>query len=412
MLNKDIMSEALIRPFKGLIYNKQKIDDISLCVCPPYDIIPDPSIYYNRSGFNAVRLELPLATPQATEYDEAARTLDAWLKDRVLTTDAAETVYIYEQEFQADGATYMRRGLIPLVKLDRSRILTHEETRKAAREDRERLIHRLKTFTSLIFSLYDDEEKAIEKLLESSEKEKMYDFIDELSMANRFYRMTDPAEISRLTGLMDDKRIYVADGHHRLSVAFKLGLPYVAMYLTDMHAEGIVILPYHRIIQSQRKMSLGDLLGRVKGNLAMEKVSLTDPGTLKGALKRLTSGQNPSFGLYSKDDKAHLYVLAQERPFFTDETTPEGLRRLSVNIAHSGLLKRLFGIKEEEISFIKDAAEAVQIVNEGGAELALFVPPTTVDEVRDVAEHGLYMPPKSTYFYPKVITGLVFHRYA
>ena len=406
------MPDSLVCPFKGLIYNKQRVDDISLCVCPPYDIIPDPSIYYNRSGFNAVRLELPLATPQATEYDEAARTLEAWLKDRVLTSDAAETVYIYEQEFQVDGATYMRRGFIPLVKLDRRRILTHEETRRAAREDRERLIHRLKTFTSLIFSLYDDEEKAIEKLLESSEKEKMYDFTDELSIANRFYRMTDPAQIGRLTELMDDKRIYVADGHHRLSVAFKLGLPYVAMYLTDMHAEGIVILPYHRIIQSQRKMPLGDLLGRVKGNLAAEKVPFTDPGTLNGVLKSLTSGPNPSFGLYSKDDKAHLYVLAQERPFFTDETTPESLRKLSVNIAHSGLLKGLFGIKDEEISFVKDVAEAVRIVNEGGAELALFVPPTTVDEVRDVAEHGLYMPPKSTYFYPKVITGLVFHRYA
>ena len=412
MLNKDVMSEALIRPFKGLIYNKQKIDDISLCVCPPYDIIPDPSIYYNRSGFNAVRLELPVATAQATEYDEAGRTLEAWLRDRVLTSDATETVYMYEQEFQADGATYVRRGLIPLVKLDRSRILTHEETRKAAREDRERLIHRLKTFTSLIFSLYDDEEKAVEKLLESSAKEKMYDFIDELSIANRFYRMTDPAEIGRLTELMDNKRIYVADGHHRLSVAFKLGLPYVAMYLTDMHAEGIVILPYHRIIRSQRKMPLGNLLGRVAGSLAMEKVPLTDPGTLKGVLKRLASGPNPSFGLYSKDDKAHLYVLAQGRPFFTDETTPESLRRLSVNIAHSGLLKGLFGIKEEEISFIQDAAEAVRIVSEGSAELALFVPPTTVNEVRDVAEHGLYMPPKSTYFYPKVITGLVFHTYA
>jgi len=144
----------------------------------------------------------------------------------------------------------------------------------------------------------------------------------------------------------------------------------------------------------------------------MEKVPLTDPGTLKGVLKRLASGPNPSFGLYSKDDKAHLYVLAQGRPFFTDETTPESLRRLSVNIAHSGLLKGLFGIKEEEISFIQDAAEAVQIVSEGSAELALFVPPTTVNEVRDVAEHGLYMPPKSTYFYPKVITGLVFHTYA
>jgi uncharacterized protein (DUF1015 family) len=107
-----------------------------------------------------------------------------------------------------------------------------------------------------------------------------------------------------------------------------------------------------------------------------------------------------------------MYILSQRTPFFTDEATPESLRKLSVNVAHSGLLKGLFGIKEEEISFVKDAPEAVQFVNEGRYDLALFVPSTTVEEVRDVADHGLYMPPKSTYFFPKVLTGLVFHKYA
>jgi uncharacterized protein (DUF1015 family) len=359
-----------------------------------------------------VRLELPVATPPATEYDEASRTLQSWLSDQVLTMDATETVYVYEQEFQIDGATRVRRGMIPLVRLDRKRILTHEETRKAAREDRERLIQRLKTFTSLIFSLYEDREKAVGRLLESCAKEKLYDFTDELSITNRFYRMTDPGEIGRLVELMDGKNIYVADGHHRLSVAFKLGLPYVAMYLTDMHEEGIVILPYHRLVQSQRDFRLDGLLSRIKGSLVAERLAMSGPDALKDALRRLASGPNPSFCLYSKDDKEHLYVLTQERPFFTDEATPESLRRLSVNIAHSGLLKGLFGIQDDEILFVKDAAEAVRSVSEGGAALALFVPPTSVDEVRDVAEHALYMPPKSTYFYPKVITGLVFHAYA
>ncbi len=406
------MTGPLIRPFKGLIYNKQKIGDIRLCVCPPYDIIPDPSLYYGRSAFNAVRLELPLATPPATQYDEAAKTLQAWLADNVLVTDAYETIYIYEQEFQVDGVTHLRRGLIPLVQLDRDRILTHEETRKAARQDRELLIYRLKTFTSLIFALYDDRQKHIGTLLESASKEKMYEFVDELSIVNRFYKMSDPREIERLAALMDDKKIYIADGHHRLSVAFKLGLPNVAMYLTDMYAEGIVILPYHRIVRSQESMALNHLLGKVKGFLAVERVAHTSPAALRETLRRLSAGPNPSFALYSKDDRAHLYILIQEKPFFTDEATPESLRRLSVNVAHSGLLKALFGVKEEEISFVNDAAEAVQSVDRGVADFALFVPPTTVDEVRDVAEHGLYMPPKSTYFYPKVISGLVFHSYA
>jgi uncharacterized protein (DUF1015 family) len=406
------MLEPLIRPFKGIVYNRKRVDDISRCVCPPYDIIPDPRVYYERSAFNTIRLELPLATSSTTEYDEAAKTLQSWLREGILAADAAETIYVYEQEFTIDGTTYARRGLIPLVHLDHARILTHEETRKAAREDRERLIQRLKTFTSLIFALYDDKQKKIENLLLSSEKELMYDFSDELSIRNRFYRMNDAAQIRELVALMEEKSIYIADGHHRLSVAFKLGLPYVAMYLTDMYSEGIVILPYHRIVRSTSNVSLAQLLEKIKGLLRVERVALTGPEKLKAAVKGLVSGLNPSFGLFCKDDKAHLYILSQEKPLFTDKATPESLRRLSVNVAHTALLKGLFGIKEEEISFVNDASEAVQLVNEGRSDLALFVPPTTVDEVRDVAEHGLYMPPKSTYFFPKVLSGLVFHHYA
>ena len=197
-----------------------------------------------------------------------------------------------------------------------------------------------------------------------------------------------------------------------MSVAFKLGLPYVAMYLTDMYSEGIVILPYHRIVRSQHDRPLVQLIEKTKGFLCVEKVALNGPEKLRTIVRNLASGPNSSFGLLCKDDKTHIYILSQEAPLLTDEATPETLRKLSVNIAHAGLLKGLFGIREEEISFINDAPEAVQLVNEGRSDLALFVPATTVDEVKAVAEHGLYMPPKSTYFSPKVLTGLVFHKYA
>jgi uncharacterized protein (DUF1015 family) len=406
------MCEPLIRSFKGLLYDTQKIDDIRRCVCPPYDVIPDPRIYYERSTFNAVRLELPLATPPSTEYDEAARTLEGWLRDAILFTDVAETIYIYEQEFESEGTRLMRRGLIPLVKLDPAHIFTHEETRKEARQDRERLIHRLKTFTSLIFALYEDHHESIERLLASSDKEKLYDFSDDLSITNRFYRMKDPAQIREIATLMKDKDFYIADGHHRLSVALKLGLPYVAMYLTNMYSDGIVILPYHRIVKSQQERPLAQLLQSVDRFFSVKQIALNGPDSLRTVVRRLGSGSSPSFVIFCKEDPRHVYVLSEKASPLADNTMAESLRNLSVNVAHNGLLKGLFGIKEEEISFVKDAFEAVQSVNEGRCDLALLVPPTTVKEMKDVADHGLYMPPKSTYFFPKVLSGLVFYKYA
>ncbi len=406
------MTLPLIRPFKGVLYNRQKIADISQCVCPPYDIIPDPAVYYARSPYNVIRLELPIATQGRSEYDEAAATLHDWMRDQVLTADAADTIYIYDQEFTVDGRTYSRRGLIPLVKVSPETILTHEQTRKAAREDREKLIYRLKTYTSLVFSLYEDKQKQVAELLAACDKELLYSFDDELSIRNRFYRMKDPAQIASLAELMEGKKLYIADGHHRLSVAYKLGLPYVAMYLTDMHAQGIVIFPYHRVVKLESPRPVSALLSAAEGSFSVEKVPIGSEGVLTERVRNLPSSPHPSFGLFCREDPEHLYVMSQQRPLFDKDAMPETLSNLSVTIAHAGLLKGCFGIKEEEISFTHDAHEAVQAVKDGRYDCALLVPPTTVDEVRQIADRALYMPPKSTYFFPKILTGLVLYTYA
>jgi uncharacterized protein (DUF1015 family) len=405
------MSDALIKPFRGLLYNKKKVEDAATFVCPPFDVISDPEPYYERSPFNAVRLELPLPAEGADAYDAAARTLDTWLSGQILSLDGRETIYTYEQEFTLQGRTRRRRGIIPLVRLDRQRIFTHEETRKEAREDRERLARRLKTFTSLVFAMYEDPSGEIEGLVEGARKEEIYDFVDDLSLRNRFSRMTDASEMAGLAAAMGARHLYIADGHHRLSVAFKLGLSHVPVYLTDMHAEGIAILPYHRAVLLKEKRGREEIISALEPYFTLSGAALSSEAGLNELVDACSSSPTLSFLLYFNGKKPSLSMLTQKKALLFDPGSPEIMRRLKVNAIHRGVLTHLLGVKDEEISFLNSPEEARRLVNEGRYDFALFVPATSVEEVKAIAENGLFMPPKSTYFYPKILTGLVFYKY-
>ena len=396
------------KPFSGILYNKAKIGDIAPCVCPPYDVISDTRVYYERSPFNAIRLELPVADNGIDKYTNARRTFEEWLREGVLFADPKETVYIYEQEFTVSGKSYVRRGFIALNKLDRERILTHEQTRSKAKEDREKLITSLKAFTSLVFGLYEDRDFEIESLLQASRREALYDFADEQNIVNRFYRMSQPDEIERLTSLMDARKIYVADGHHRLDVSYRLNVSHIPIYLTNMYSEGIVILPYHRLVTLEKKRPLAEMLALLESHAAVRKIPVSGPQPLEQISGIIASSADPAFGLYSTEDRGNAYLLSVPGP-----TTGSGpLERLKVNILHTGLLKQVLGIREEEISFTQDTAELFQAVRQGSVDMAFVLPSTTTDEVKEVADNGLDMPPKSTFFYPKILTGLIYHKYA
>ena len=377
-------------------------------MCPPYDVISDSRAYYERSPFNAIRLELPEAADGADKYATARRTFDEWLRDGILLADQTETIYIYEQEFTVGGTSYLRRGFIALNKLDKGRILTHEQTRSKAKEDREKLITSLRAFTSLVFGLYEDRGLEIEQLLETSQKDMLYDFLDEQDIRNRFYRMSDPGEIERLSSLMNARKLYVADGHHRLDVSYRLNISHIPIYLTNMYSEGIVILPYHRMVRLENKRPLEQVLALLDSHVRVEKLPLGDSRPVGQTLKLIASSVEPSFGLYSGEDPGHVYLLSVTG----EERKGSPLERLKVNILHSGLLKGVLGIREEEISFTQDVDELLGSVREGKVDLAFLLPPTTTEEVKEVADHGLDMPPKSTFFYPKILTGLIYHKYA
>lgn len=391
------------------MYQPSVIGDIAQCVCPPYDIISDPSPYYHRNPYNTIHLEVPFPKDSLTQYEVARRTLEQWLTERVVAFDEKETIYLYEQEFTVEGKSYVRKGMIPLVRLDKDRILTHEETRKEAREDRERLIGTTLTYTSLIFALYEDREGGVDRTVSTCQKEKVYDFVDELSITNKFYRMTDPSEIDRVATFLNKENLYIADGHHRLSVAYKLGLPYVAIFLSAMHQKGLVILPYHRTVKLEKPRRLDELLHAVEPHFAVEKEPVA---SIAAATERISHDGAPAYILYANSDPANLYILTQKEAFFTDPAIPQTLRDLKVNIGHAGVLKGLLGVTDEEFSFTNETDEAIADTRKGLFDFAFLVPPTTVDEVRNVADKSLYMPPKSTYFYPKILSGLVFYKYA
>ncbi len=406
------MSQPLTKPFKGILYNKEKVKDIALCVCPPYDVITNIRAYYERDELNAIRLELPMATPSMDKYNTARETMREWIRDGILQEEGEETVYVYEQEFLVEEKAYLRRGFIALHKLNKDRILTHEETRKKAKADREQLISTLKTFTSLVFGLYEDRDREIENILAASQKEKIYDFVDEQSIRNRFYRMKDAKDIMSLTSIMDQKKIYIADGHHRLDVSYRLNIPYIPLYLTNMYSPGIVILPYHRIIQFAKKKSLQKILSSMEGFIEVREHNYDGKDSLKAAFSMINGSAKPSFLLYSCEDPEHIYQLTEIAPFDAGKDVHDALKQLRVNILHNDILKKLMGIDDEEISFTQDHYESIDLVQKGSVDLAFFLPSTTVDEVKKVAENGLYMPPKSTFFYPKILTGLVFYQYA
>jgi len=410
MLTNSSMPEPAIKPFHGIIFNKNKIDDISLCVCPPYDVISSVRSYYERNPFNIIRLELPLPMPSMNKYSVAKNTFNEWMKHRILIRDSSPTIYTYEQNFQIDEISYVRRGFIALNKLVRGRILTHEETRKKAREDRLNLIRVLKTFISLIFGLYEDKEEEVEHLLINSEKNLIHDFIDEQNIRNRFYKMTDINEMQCLASLMEEKKVYIADGHHRLAVSYKLNLPYIPLYLTNMYSSGIVILPYHRIITTTQYKNLEEMITVLKKGATVEKFPFVDDMSMKRAHEMICQSKEPRYILYSKKDTAYFYIITVTS-VCTDRSLHEGLQKLKVTMLHNGIVKNMLHIDDKNISFTHDFQKTIAAIRKGTIDSAFFLPPTTVDEVKDIAEKGLYMPPKSTFFYPKILTGLVLYKY-
>lgn len=425
---------AEIKPFKGLRYT-EKAGDIKALCCPPYDIIggEQRAALIDKNEYNLIRLELPVigGSEDLTPYREAASTLRGWLKDEILKRDERDGLYIYEMEFSALGSSYKVKGFVSLVKLEpfsKGVILPHEETLSKAKADRFNLMKATGCNFSQIYSLYMDEDNSVFGLIDGASKGTPdSEFTDDDNVTHRMWRLTDTDTVNKITEKMADKKLYIADGHHRYETALNYQKyvvdnldetgksDYVTMMLVNMENSGLVVFPTHRIVRDLPEFDYNAVCEKCKEYFDVTPYLNREKGEI--GLEEAYKNGEKAFVLFTGDNN---YTLLKLRDISVmDDLLPGGckaLRQLDVSILHTLVLERIFGIDKENmanqinLTYTRSADEALAAVDGKRANCCFLLNPTRVEEIREVAAAGDKMPQKSTYFYPKLTTGLVMNK--
>ncbi len=422
---------AKIKPFSALRY-LDKAGDVKELVCPPYDIISEKErlALIEKNPHNLIRLELPRGEKP---YDEAADITRQWLSEGIIGEDKNEGIYIYEEKFEVEGKKYSLKGFVSLVRLyefSENVVLPHEETLSKAKQDRFNLMTSTGCSFSQIYSLYMDEDRSISsKIAELSCGAPEITFETEDGITHNLWCVYDAEHIDFITSKMADKKIYIADGHHRYETALNYARAnskdltddgertnYCMMMLVDMENDGLVVFPTHRIIHSLENFDLDKTLKACSKHF---EIKACGKEAVEAELKNAEAQNKKAFALYTGKDKFTLLTLKSLD--IMKEILPEksaASQGLDVSVLHSLVLERLFGIDKENMAnqknlrYTRDIKEAIEAVDNGEANCSFIINPTRVTEIRDVALAGEKMPQKSTYFYPKIITGLVMNKFA
>lgn len=418
-----------LRPLRGLRYNHARVGDVSGVLCPPYDVISpsEREALLSASPANAVRLELPSATPasaQPADIARAATTLESWLADGTLQRDETPSVYLYEQSFVTPaGARRVARGLFCRLELEpygpASGVRPHERTLAGPREHRFALLQAVRTHLSPVMLLYDDASRgagsrALFDALTARAPDAQAD--GPAGVGQRLWVEPESSlEAQTLLALAGARELYIADGHHRYETALRYrdtpdappDARYVLALLYDAHSGGLELAPWHRVISD-----VADPESMLRA--AQQLFSRVEPIPSGAALLERMNAQASAgvLAVWTRSGGALLRVgPAAHAPLGGVGTN--AVDRLDVSVLSSNLA-RMIGATESELTaagrltYTHDAGVAVAAVERGEADACFILSPTPVDQVIAVAAAGEFMPPKSTYFYPKAATGLVF----
>lgn len=421
---------AVIKPFPGLRFTNSA--QISSLVCPPYDIVSqkERQEYLAANPYNIIRLELPLEGGEE-RYAQAGQLLRQWLAEGVLAQDEQAAFYLYEEEFLIQGERKCIRGLVcraMLYEMAENVVLPHEETLSKAKTDRFQLLQAAQCNFSSIYSLYFDQNKEIARLLDKiAQGQPETAFTDREGVVHRLWSCREPGLCADISRLMEEKKLYIADGHHRYEtslnyrrflreqgVAVEGNHPanFILMTLVAMEDEGLVVLPTHRIVQGLEDFSAEQVLESCRGYF---QVSPLSGGLLEiqASLEKEYTNCKKAFVLYEKQG---AYLLSLKDTDCLEDLFPGKsavYRQLDVSILHTLVLEKLLHIDRENLAnqknlvYTRSMEEAMEAVDRGQADCAFLINPTRVEEIAQVAANGEKMPQKSTYFYPKLITGLV-----
>lgn len=421
---------ATLKGMRALRFS-EKAGEISKLCCPPYDIISEEQRlgYIAENEHNVIRLELPKGEEP---YKEASSILAKWLEEGILTRDE-ESLYVYEEEFTVGADTMKVKGIIGRVKLEefsKGIVLPHEETLSKAKEDRLNLMKATGCNFSQIYSLYmDDGNKTRPQVDELSKGAPEIEFADEAGVIHRLWKTSDAETIAKIAADFEDRKLYIADGHHRYETGINYrnymrenGLAkegdecdYIMMMLVEMENEGLKVFPTHRLVRDLPDFSKEKLLEAASEYFDI--TSLTGVESIEPELERYYNEGKKAFALFCGGDSYDMLVLKDISVM--ENVLPgcsDALRGLDVSVLHSLVLERSMGIDKANmaaqinLTYTKIFEEAIDGVNNGNFQCAFILNPTRVSEIRDVAQAGEKMPQKSTYFYPKLITGLVMNK--
>ncbi|HHU63531.1 MAG TPA: DUF1015 domain-containing protein [Clostridiales bacterium] len=436
---------ARIEPFRGLRYNQEKITDLIEVTTPPYDVI-SPEMqdkYYSLSPYNIIRLELGKEYPQDNEsnnkYTRAAQLFEEWKKSNILIKEDKPSIYIYQQVFTLNNnITKTRTGIIcgvELVDFSRGIVLPHEFTLSKPKTDRYNLMHATNANFSQIFSLYEDPSKTISDIINKNIKNvPVIDMVDEEGIRNRVWTIDKKEEIETIKETLKNKQLFIADGHHRYetALAYKNDMalankqhtgnePYnfVMMMLVDMNDPGLVILPTHRMVKNLDGWNFERFLQRLKENFHVEKypiISIEDNNIFNEIEEKLYAKgkENTTMAFYGGNGGLYFVSLKSREILDNIQTDMSyAYRNLDVTILHTLILDNILGIDKEKlvnqdnVFYTRSIKEAIKEVERGNYQISFILNATKIDEMKQVALHQEKMPQKSTYFYPKLLTGLV-----
>jgi uncharacterized protein (DUF1015 family) len=417
---------ADVQPLRALHYDPAKVGSFQTVVAPPYDVI-DPeqrAALAARSPYNVVAIDLPEpATEGGDPYAHAADLLAQWQADGAVVRDDEDAIWALVQDYTGpDGRAHTRRGLFARVRVEDygpGRIRPHERTHPGPREDRLRLTRATKANLSPIFSLYSDPEGAAWGAVEAATGQAPFgEATDDDGTRNRLWRVADPTAIATVQDTLKDAELLIADGHHRYETARvyadEIGGEgehrYVLMCLVALEDPGLTVYPTHRLIRdttSQTQEALGSAARDYFDVTPIEQADLRPPdgdgplqmGYIDAHFKR-------AFRLTLKDQAIADAAL---------EGRPEAYRHLDTAVLEALLLKGPLALTDDDIDhmrglgYARSDAEALQLVLSAAYDAAFFLRSTPISQVQEIAAEGVNMPPKTTYFYPKVPTGLVFN---
>jgi uncharacterized protein (DUF1015 family) len=421
---------AKVIPFKGTLFNPQKVS-ASKTMAPPYDIVTSEykDALYSRSPYNIIRIDFGKDEDGDNEdvnrYTRASGFLSAWRDEGILIDDAEPSFYCYEINYFINDQQKKTRGFLGAVKVEElgsGSIHPHEMTYSKPKSDRLNILRYCQANTSPIFSLYSSEEKITSSIIEKVVKQKP--FIEAKNgdgFIHRLWRINDRGSIDVIMAEMSDKDIFIADGHHRYETSLKFRkemedkgfvktgeepFNYTLMFLANMEDDGLTLLPTHRIVEINSEINIKETLGKYFDIQKIPSKGISEKQARQQMLEAMHKSAH-SFGMFLTNANTYYSLVFNSSNIETD--MPECLKGLDVTVLHKLIFEKL--LKIEHYEYEMDPDIAVERARKGLFEAVFFLNPTSVKDVKEVALAGQRMPPKSTYFYPKLLTGMVIYRF-